>query len=199
MSVKASQVVEAGRSILGASYVWWQIGDPLPKWYYEYPYGPPPPSWVYANGIHCADYISYARQLCGLPAIGGTGDYQDWLEANGGETFDPSTPGVPGALCVHRYEGPYGSAQGHVAMYTDEHTLIQATSMYGVNEGEQDYDSHQWANYYIYGLMPDVDYSGSGEISAPAPSDRLIWQKYGWWTYESETSWNLTYYPPEGE
>ena len=52
---------------------------------------------------------------------------------------------------------------GHISIYADEHTLIQATdgqgSWAGVHEGEQDYDAG-WANYWLYGLMPDVDYDG---------------------------------------
>jgi hypothetical protein len=61
----------------------------------------------------------------------------------------PWTPGT----------GP-GVAEGHVAIYTDAHTLIEAVGNPGVYEGEQDYDSYEWAGYTTYGLMPDVDYSG---------------------------------------
>lgn len=180
MSVKASEIVTAARQLIGASYTWWQDGDPVPLWLYDYPYSRPPVEYIMSAGTMCSDLISWARMECGLPWIGGTGAYQDWIMTNGGIAFDPSIPGVPGAICVHRYEGPW--AQGHIALYTDEHTLIQATdgvgSFAGVNEGEQDYDSHQWANYLVYGLQPDVDYSehtgGNNGETQPAPSWQWI-------------------------
>ena len=160
--VKASDIVEAARELIGVRYVWWAEGDPLPMYYYDYPDSAPPVWYMRQNGTMCSDLINWARMYCGLPAIGGTPAYYDWLYA-GGEWFDPSVDGVAGALCVNPGIWRGGAGQGHVALYSGAHTLIQATdgvgSFAGVNEGEQDYDSHGWANYWLYGLMPDVDYS----------------------------------------
>jgi cell wall-associated NlpC family hydrolase len=170
--VKGSEIVAAARQLIGVPYVWWQEGDPIPMWSYDYPYTNPPVQEMWNRYVMCSDLVNWARQECGLAAIGGTPAYYDFLMGGGtAEAFDPTTPGVPGAICVNPgiWRGGYG--QGHVAIYTDEHTLIEATdgtgSFAGVNEGEQDYDSHQWAGYWLYGLMSDVDYSES--IPEPDP------------------------------
>jgi len=106
---------------------------------------------------------------CGLTPIGLTKQYGDWLWNEGtGAYFDTSSPGVPGAICVKPWDG---WSEGHVAIYADAHTLIQAVLNPGVYEGEQDYDSYNWAGYTTYGLMPDVDYSdvqGWGDVNQEA-------------------------------
>lgn len=133
-----------------------------------------------ANGVithNCSDFINYARQECGLSFIGGTPAYYDWIQANSGVSFDPSTPGVPGALCVNPGVWRGGIGQGHIALYTDEHTLIQSDSSRGVNEGEQDYVSHGWVEggYWLYGLMPDVDYSDESADPTPTAPELPTW------------------------
>lgn len=177
--VTGQDIVEAARKLLEVWYSWWKEGDPIPKWWYEYGDTCPPRWWFDENGTMCADLINAARNYCGLPSIGGTPAYYDWAVANGGVNFDSSTPGVPGAICVN--PGPWRGDtlldQGHIALYTDEHTLIQATdgsgSFAGVNEGEQDYDSQTWAGYWTYALMPDVDYSADLGDDAPEPQPAL--------------------------
>jgi cell wall-associated NlpC family hydrolase len=168
VTVKGSEIVAAARQLLGVPYVWWEEDDPIPMWSYDYPYTNPPIQKTWSRQVMCSDLVNFARQECGLAAIGGTPAYYDWLLSTGtGIAFDPTTDSVPGAICVNPGVWRGGSGQGHVAIYTDEHTLIEATDPAGVWEGEQDYDSHQWAAYWLYGLQPDVDYSES--IKEPDP------------------------------
>ncbi len=165
MAVTGMDIVNAARQFAGAPYRYWtgvypEVGPPGytdwqdPGYYY--------PGYVYSEGVHCAGLVNLARMECGLTPIGLTKQYGDWLWNEGtGEYFnpDPNSPGVPGAICVKPWD-PYTGAEGHVAIYTDAHTLIQAVLNPGVYEGEQDYDSYNWAGYTTYGLMPDVDYDG---------------------------------------
>lgn len=187
--VTADDVVASARKLLGVWYEWWEEGEPIPLWYYDYPGSVPPRWWFNANGTMCSDLINYARMDNGLEYIGGTPAYYDWLYATG-EWFDSSAAGVPGALCVNPGVWRGGEGQGHISLYTDERTLIQATDgtgdFAGVNEGEQDYDSHRWANYWLYGLMPDVDYSAYlGEGAAPTPEDLAI-QRPRWLSIDKD-------------
>lgn len=175
MSVTGQDIVDSARKLLGVWYVWWQDGDPIPMWLDDYGYGAPSRDYFDTHGIMCSDLVNFARMDNGLPPVGGTPAYYDWLLSNGtGEYFDPASPGVAGAICVNPgpWRGDYVLSQGHMSLYTDEHTLIQATdgigAWAGVHEGEQDYNAG-WANYWLYGLMPDVDYgSGAGEVEVPA-------------------------------
>ncbi len=160
--VKASEIVAAARSYAGSPYRWWTGAFPEygPPGYMDYQSpGYYSPGFVKREGVHCAGLINLARMECGLEPVGLTKAYYDWLY-DSGEWFDPSTPGVPGAICVHPWQSGMGAGnEGHVAMYTDEHTLVQSVPGTGVYEGEQDYDSHAWADYWLYALMSDVDYS----------------------------------------
>ena len=157
-------------------YVWWQEGDPIPMWSYTFPSGPPTINWLRLNGIMCSDAINYARQVCGLPPIGGTPAYYDWMQANGAIDYDPDTPGVPGALIVNPGVWRGGQGQGHIAMYTGEHRIIQSSdgqgAYQGVHEEEMDYESDDWWSPWLYGLMPDVDYS-SYLLDPPEPEPAL--------------------------
>lgn len=140
-------IVNAAREYIGAPYRYWTGVYPE--------YGPPgyndwqnagyyPSGYVTSEGVHCAGLVNLARMECGLQPIGLTKQYSDWIWASGtGSYFDPSSPGVPGAICVIPWD-PSTGAEGHVAIYTDAHTLIQATLSSGIWEGEQDYDSYQW-------------------------------------------------------
>lgn len=191
MSVTGQDIVDAARQLLGVWYVWWQPNDPIPMWSYDYPNQVPPWSWFDANGTMCSDLVNAARMECGLESIGGTPAYYDWLLSAGtGEAFDPSTEGVPGAICVNPGVWRGGSGQGHIACYTDSRTLIQATdgqgNFAGVNEGEQDYDSYKWANYWLYGLMPDVDYSEYIEPVQPGHENVVIDPSVNWFAIASD-------------
>lgn len=165
MAVTGMDIVKAARKFVGAPYRFWTGAVPelyAPGYGEWVNPGDYTPGYVQSEGVHCAGLVNLARMECGLPPIGLTKQYGDWLWNEGtGEVFnpDPNSPGVPGAICVRPWD-PGSGAEGHVAIYTDAHTLIQAVLNPGVYEGEQDYDSYQWAGYTSYGLMPDVDYSG---------------------------------------
>lgn len=199
MAVKAMDIVGAARQYIGSPYRWWDgtWPNPGPATYTDWQNpGYYTSDFVRREGVNCSGLINLARMECGLEPIGGTGHYQDWLEANGGVAFDSSTPGVPGAICVHRWEGGMGAgAEGHIAMYTDAHTLLQSDSVNGVWEGEQDYDSTTWAYYLVYGLMPDVDYSDAGVVVEPEDTTAAAstpsgpWQQQGWFQITPQGLW----------
>lgn len=179
MSVTGQDIVDSARKLLGVWYEWWEEGEPIPLWFHDYPNSIPPRWWFDENGTMCSDLVNAARVDHGLTAIGGTPAFYDWLvNAGVAEDFDPTTPGIPGAVCVNPGVWRGGSGQGHIAIYTDEHTLIQATDgqgvFAGVNEQEQDYNSHEWAKYWIYALMPDVDYSDSLGSQAPGVAEKAL-------------------------
>jgi hypothetical protein len=163
--VTGQDIANAATELLGVWYVWWKEGDPIPMWLDEWGNTAPPRSHMDEVGVMCSDLVNWARMECGLPPVGGCPAYYDWLLSNGAGAFDASTPGVAGAICVNPgpWRGDTVLAQGHISIYTDEHTLIQATdgqgSWAGVHQGEQDHDAG-WANYWLYGLMPDVNYEG---------------------------------------
>jgi len=168
VAVKASDIVAAAESYLGAPYRWWTGAFPE--------YGPPGymdwqnpgyynPGFVASEGVHCSGFINLVRMECGLEPIGLTRAYEDWMWANGGESFDPFTPGQVGAICVRGWtpDTAPGVSEGHVALYVGEHELIHASPGLGVNRGMTDIETYWWAQYAVYGLMPDVDYSEAPE------------------------------------
>ncbi len=95
-------------------------------------------------------------------------------------------------------------AEGHIAMYTDAHTLIQSDGVNGVWEGEQDHDSTTWAYYLVYGLMPDVDYSDAQPTAEPPETTAVStavsgpWQQRGWFEITQEGLW-LRFQPEQSE
>lgn len=178
--VKAIDIVHSARKLIGVWYEWWSEGEPIPLWIYEYPNSMPPRWWFDNNGTMCSDLINAARMDNGLDPIGGTPAYYDWMAYHGAVAFDAPVPAVPGALICNPgvWRGGYG--QGHISLYTDGdpygHCLIQATdgvgSFAGVNEGEDDRDTVSWWSPWLYGLMPDVDYSDVMD-DAPDPIPAL--------------------------
>lgn len=180
--VKAAELVEAARAYVGSPYRWWTGAYPEhgPPGYMDggniaaYTWG-----FVRREGVHCAGLINLARADCGLEPMGLTKAYYDWLYDDG-EWFVTDDPGVPGAICVHPWQA--GVTEGHIAMYTDTHTLIQSVPGQGVWEGEQDYDSHRWADYWLYALMPDVDYSDA----SPQPSTEVWTPAQTWYEENSQ-------------
>lgn len=187
--VKAYDLVEAARMLEGAYYRWWYVGASLPMWADD-GYDHPPVSYIMDRGVMCSDLLNWARQECGLPSIGGTSDYSnalvDW------SAFDPDTPGIPGAVCVNPYYSPVH--QGHVALYTGEHQIIQSLVNPGVTEAYTDTQTHEWegCRFEWYGFMADVDYSDAGDVSPGA--EFPAWRRNGW--YEQEDDLNLTYHGP---
>ena len=160
------------------------------------------PQFVQQEGVHCSGFINVLRMAVGLAPIGLTGAYGEYLWGNGGIPYDNDAPGIPGALVCKPWTPGTGpsAAEGHVALYVSEHQLIEATPYGGVVEGNYDYDVNNWADWEVYGLMPDVDYDGVDDyIAAAVPSPWLSpddqgymmvngarWKSNGWcWMPES--------------
>lgn len=129
-----------------------------------------------ANGIvahNCSDLCNFACQANGLPAVGGTGAWNsaivDW------QPFDPNTPGEPGAVAVLGYTDPW--RQGHLGIYTGEHTLIQAIHS-GVTEDYTDAETYSWGGdtaFRWYGKIPGVTYGAGEEPANPVPAASRAW------------------------
>jgi hypothetical protein len=198
VTVTGQDIVTSARKLLGVYYEWWSEGEPIPLWYYDYPNGVPPRWWFDENGTMCSDLVNFALMDNGLEYVGGTPAFYDYLIASGvAEDFDPDTPGEPGAVCVNPGIWRGGTGQGHIAIYTDEHTLIQATDgagdYAGVNEWEQDGSSHQWAGYWIYGRLPGVAY-GEGVVDIPVVGPRWISIDKDGWLRADGPDWSRGWY-----
>jgi cell wall-associated NlpC family hydrolase len=190
--VTAQDLIATGRQMMGSAYEQWDGTWPpsagAPFWMI----GDVSVDLVLKYGCNCSGFLNAILRLNGLPAAGGTGSIGDYLIDL--QDFDVSTPAVPGALALRPWSGGVGDlSEGHVALYTGAHSLLQADHR-GVNELDTDTVSQSWAGFTVYGLLPNVDYS-----PAPVEPNEELWRKYGWWTYESESSWNLKFYPPVKE
>lgn len=167
MSVNPTNIVDAARSLLGTNYRWWYTGASLPMWVDD-GYGwqgysdCPPVSHAKNVGVMCADLINFALQWNNLPAVGGT---EAWANAIvGWEPFDVNKPKAPGMVAVKPYASDW--AQGHIALYTGEHQLIQSINYPGVTEGYDDHETYAWrqCDFDWLGYIPGVEYlGGDGE------------------------------------
>lgn len=159
--VTGQDIVDAARQILGSPYRWWGGGElelAAPFYMGGAIAAGFDRNFVKREGVNCAGLLNWARAECGLDPLGGTGVFPDFLSER--QLFDPTTPGVPGAVAIHPYEGGMGfPAEGHVVLYSGEHSVIQSDAGRGVNEDDQDYEAHEWSDFVYYGLMPDVYYS----------------------------------------
>jgi hypothetical protein len=171
-------IVVSARKLLGASYRMWASGATVPMWLYD-GYGDPPSANYIVNGpgVMCSDLVNWAIEDNGLYAIGGTGAWAqamvEWVD------FDPDQPGEPGAIAVKDYTGPY--YQGHIAIYIDEHTLIQSLITPGVVEDYTDAATWGWGGetqFQWYGKIPGVSYE-SGDTSGPIVPESTAWIAWG--------------------
>lgn len=186
--VTASDIVEAARSVIGSSYRYWYGGATIPMWRDDGYYFAPPAGYILSAGVMCSDLLNFARETCGLPSVGGTEAWEwfitDW------QAFDPSTPGIPGAVAVNGYTSE--SQQGHVILYTGEHSCVQALLSPGVTEDYTDAETYSWGgwcDFKWYGFMPDVDYSG---VLPERPTQTETWVPAQAW-YE-ENSGELSFW-----
>lgn len=170
-------LVDAARKLLSAPYRMWYDGAPVPMWLYDQMGDPPPVEYLLDVGVMCSDLINDACEECGLPAIGGTGAWAsaivDWVR------FDPETPGVPGAIAVKGYTDPW--LQGHIGMYTGEHSFIQSLITPGVTEDYTDAETYYWGGetaFDWYGFIPGVDYGDATEPTEPVKPASAAW--IGW-------------------
>lgn len=192
--VTGQDIVDAAYEVLDAPYRIWSQGSPIPMWIYDGMGDPPPASYINSVGVMCSDLVSYALERCGLPPCYGTENLAYYLE--GQMPFDPSTPGVPGAICLRPYSGPALEDQGHVGIYVDEHALIQSLYLPGVTDAYTDAETWGWGGsteFTVYGFLPGVSYD---EKPAKETSEGT-WREYGWYEFESPTSYKLTYHSGE--
>lgn len=161
-------------------------------WVWDGQGNPPSPEYlVNGPGCMCSDLVSFATMYNGLDPVYGTENLSYILQDQ--QPFDPSTPGVPGAICLRPYSGPALRDQGHVAIYVDEHTIIQALWTDGVTDAYTDAESWGWggaSEFTVYGFLPGVTYG----VNEPV-EDVPMWKKYGYWQYSSDDSWDLEYVP----
>ena len=119
--------------------------------------------------------INFALEDNGLRPGGDTQAFGDYLEKT--SRFDPDSPGEPGAIAYRPFRGAALGAQGHIALYVDEHTLIQALAgtqprFFGVTDKFTDKETYNWGGntlFTVYGFLPGVDYSG-GSSNGTTPA-----------------------------
>jgi hypothetical protein len=158
--VPAIAIVDAAREVLGANYRWWYQGANVPMWLDDgYGLHDVPASHIYNDvGIMCSDLINYACLKNGLDVYGGT----EWWNNNiiDWEPFNPATDATHlGTICVKGFSAEW--AQGHIALYTGKHTIIQSINYPGVTEDYTDSETYTWheCDFQWYGFIPGVDYS----------------------------------------
>lgn len=200
--VTGQDIVDAARLLLGAPYDPWWPGRSLPQWL-DLGYGTTPDSLPTAEemkqqGTMCADLIDWAMCYNGFLYGGGVGGYASFLVNQ--QPFDPSSPGVPGAVALAPYLASDLYHQGHVALYTGEHTLIQAltfngTAWPGVTEDYDDATTYSWGGdteFTIYGFLPGVSYDAQPDKPASEPLLESA-KAWGVYVFESDDSWNQVY------
>jgi hypothetical protein len=194
--VTPQDIVNEAYNVLGAPYREWTLGAQIPMWRGDGAGDPPSPEHILEYGVMCSDLVSYALMRNGLPPCYGTEALATYLVDQ--VPFDPTTPGVPGAIALRPYTGPALRDQGHVGIYVDEHTLIQALYTPGVTDNFTDAETYSWGGsteFTVYGLLPGVDYSMSGTTDpGGGGSEEPLWKRYGWYEYESADSWSLKYH-----
>lgn len=166
--VTGQDIANACVQVVGAAYRTWYRWASLPMWLDD---GIDQPSidYIMANGIMCADLLDLGRVYNGLEAVGGTEAYDAFVSEK--VTFDPAAPGIVGAVAGSPYQGENLQYQGHVLLYTGAHSTVQALYSDGVTTRYTDYETADFLSLTYYGLMPDVDYSGSPDLS---DSPRLV-------------------------
>lgn len=155
----AQDIVSAAYQLLGAPYRVWQDGNSIPMWLDDYAGDPPPVTHLRSVGVNSSDLLNFALEANGLPPGGGTQAFANYLVNT--VAFDPASPGQRGAIAFRPYEGPAVAQQGHVALYVDEHKLIQAIPGMGVTDQYTDQATYSWGAQYaftIYGFLPGVQY-----------------------------------------
>lgn len=172
--------MDSAYKLKGSCYRTWYYGASIPMWLDDWAGDPPPLAHLQYYGVMCSDLINWALEDNGLPAIGGTVAFADALVDT--SDFDPTTPGVPGAIALAPYQSPEVGFQGHVAIYVDDPYLIQALHTPGIMDAFTDEETYAWGGdtaFTIYGFLSGVDYSGgvstsAGEtVSAPAAQPEL--------------------------
>jgi hypothetical protein len=152
-------LLDAARQLLGVPYRDPRAAGPwpVPMWRRD-GMGDPPPVWhLQQVGVMASDLINYALEANGRPPGGAAGNFAKNLVKS--FTFDPSSPGQPGAIAF----AP--SREGHIALYLGEHQLIQSIPSEGVTARYTDEETYEWASqgypqygFTLYGFLQGVSY-----------------------------------------
>jgi hypothetical protein len=165
--VTPQDIVNSAYKLKGACYRTWYYGASIPMWTDDNAGDPPPLAHLQYYGVMCSDLVNWALQDNGLPPGGGTAAFADYLVNT--SDFDPTTPGVPGAIALSPYQSPVVGQQGHIAIYVDEHYLIQALHTPGITDQFTDAESYSWGGdttFTTYGFLPGVDYSNGSNVDS---------------------------------
>jgi hypothetical protein len=83
-----------------------------------------------------------------------------------------------------------GIEEGHIVMLsTPDQYVTQADASRGVNENDHAWETHEWAGFAHYGLMPDVDYSETPEPVQRQDADVMARTSCGeaqGWSYQDK-------------
>jgi hypothetical protein len=161
----AGDIVQAAYQLQGAPYRPWHSGNSIPMWQDD-----EIPGYTGLNslrdhllrvGVMGADLVNFALLYSGLDPNGGTGTFADHLVNTG--SFDPDTPGQPGAIALRPYQGPQDD--GSIALYVGAHRVIQSIPGEGVTDAYTDQQTYSWASqgypryrFTIYGFLRGVHY-----------------------------------------
>jgi hypothetical protein len=149
-------LLNAARQLLGVPYREPSTDRPdtAPTWLRDGVGDPPPVGHLQQVGVRSYDLINYALEANDRAPLVVAGNLVKSFP------FDPSAPGQPGAIAV-----AFHGREVHVALYLDEHQLIQCIPSEGVTDRYTDEETYAWAsqgwpryNFTIYGFLPGVSY-----------------------------------------
>jgi hypothetical protein len=154
---KIEELLEILRSVIGAPYKSWGGG--------ELEHGSPAymgsgysKEHVLQYGINCSGLFNWGRGQLDLPPIGGTPAYAHFIQGVR-EPYNPHKWYPVGTILVNDNVDAWTGDHSHMAIISKpDQTIIQADSFrMAVNECVVAYVSHQYADYYWAGPMPDLD------------------------------------------
>ena len=150
-------LLNAARQLLGVPYRQQSTDRPdtTPTWRRD-GVGDPPPVWhLQQVGVRSYDLINYALEA---------NDRAPARNLGKSFPFDPAAPGQPGAIAV-AHSGENTRMEVHVALYLDEHRVLQCIPSEGVTDRYTDEETYAWAsqgwpryNFTIYGFLRGVSY-----------------------------------------
>ncbi len=153
---KIDELLEVLRSVVGAPYAFWGGG--------ELEHGSPAymgsgysKEHVMEYGINCSGLFNWGRDQVGLTPIGGTPAYAYFIRGVC-EPYNPDKQYPVGTILVNDDVDEHTGDNSHMAMISKpDQTIIQAESFsMTVNERLKAAVSHQYADYYWAGPMPDL-------------------------------------------
>src|SRR5215212_7195494 len=122
MAVTAQDIVNSASKLLEAPFRTWHEGMSIPLWLDDHMGDPPPVAHLKSVGVSASDLVNFALEDNELEAGGGLLSFADFLVRT--SKFDPESPGQAGAIAFRPFESM--DQPGHIAIYMNGHTLIQA-------------------------------------------------------------------------